>query len=153
MAAVAAPVMGPVSDLVLDTIGDSILVEVGLHAGFEVTAKVTNDLVIEHAIKHVIPSPSARLETTGIKTLLITLKYKHTIEDAALGFYRSSLHADSSLFANVKDYLATEKGVFAVSFCQWSKTGYSSFYEAGRYILPWTFPQWCALFTFLPLNL
>lgn len=104
--------MGPVSDAVIDTFGDSLLVEIGLYSGFDVTTKVVNDLVIDHTIKHIIPSPSGRLETTGIKSLLVTLKYKHTIEDASLGFFRSSVHQDSSLFATVKDYLAIEKGWF-----------------------------------------
>ena len=105
--------MGPISDAVVNTFGDSILVEIGVEQGYEVTTKVANDLVLEHTIKHMIPSPSGRLETTGIKTLLITLKYKHTIEDASLGFFRSSIHHDTSLFANVKDYLAIEKGWFS----------------------------------------
>jgi hypothetical protein len=84
--------MGPVSDAVVSTLGDSILVELGLHAGFELSTKIANDLLIDKSIKHVIPVHSKRLETTGIKVLLITLKYKHTVEDAALGFYRSSVH-------------------------------------------------------------
>lgn len=112
-AAVAAPVMGPVSDAVVGTFGDSLLVEIALKSGFEATTKVANDLVIERTIKHIMPSPSGRLETTGVKTLLITLKYKHTIEDASLGFFRSSVHEDVSLFASVKDYLAIEKGWFS----------------------------------------
>ncbi|KDQ60250.1 hypothetical protein JAAARDRAFT_126338 [Jaapia argillacea MUCL 33604] len=109
-AVIAAPVMGPISDTVVSTLGDTILVEIGLHTGFELTTKAANDLLLDHAIKHTIPIHSKRLETTGIKTLLITLKYKHTIEDACLGFFRSSVHKDSSLFATVKDYLAIEKG-------------------------------------------
>ncbi|KAL5514452.1 hypothetical protein ACEPAG_2540 [Sanghuangporus baumii] len=115
VAAVAAPVMGPVSDVVIDTVGDSLLVEIGLNVGFEASSKVANDLVIEHTIKHIIPAPSARLQTTGVKELLITLKYKHTLEDAQLGFFRSSVHdgdAGAGLFADVKEYLATEKGWF-----------------------------------------
>jgi hypothetical protein len=92
MAVVAAPVMGPVSDVVVSSFGDTILVEMGLHAGFELTTKVANDLVIDKSIKHIVPIHSKRLETTGVKVLLITLKYKHTVEDAALGFYRSSVH-------------------------------------------------------------
>ena len=104
--------MGPVSGAVIDTFGDSILDEAGLASGFEITTRVANDLVIEHTIKHIIPSPSGRLHTTGIKTLLVTLKYKHTIEDASLGFYRASVHEDSSLFATVKEYLKVEKGWF-----------------------------------------
>lgn len=97
MAAVAAPVMGPVSDVIVGTLGDSILVEIGVHTGFELTTKLANDLVIDKTVKHMIPIHSKRLETTGIKELLITLKYKHTIEDAALGFYRGSLHKYVSL--------------------------------------------------------
>ncbi|KAI0047699.1 hypothetical protein FA95DRAFT_1558796 [Auriscalpium vulgare] len=112
MAAVAAPAMGPVADAIVSTVGDSILVEVGMHAGFELTTKAANDLVLDHGLKSLIPTHSKILETTHVKSILITLKYKHTVEDAALGFYRSSLHKDSSLFSSVKDYLAIEKGWF-----------------------------------------
>ncbi|KAJ3729587.1 hypothetical protein C8R42DRAFT_652445 [Lentinula raphanica] len=112
-AAIASPVMGPVSDLVVSSFGDTILVELGLHAGFDLTTKAANDLIIEHGIKHAIPIHSSRLETTHVKILLITLKFKHTMEDAALGFFRSSMHKDADLFAAVKDYLATEKGWFS----------------------------------------
>ena len=56
--------MGPVSDAIMDTYGDSILVEIGLTAGQEASTRIINDLVLEHTIKHVLPSPSARLETT-----------------------------------------------------------------------------------------
>jgi len=113
VAAIAAPVMGPVSDLVVSTVGDSILVEIPTHIGFEVAAKFANDLVFDKPINHILPIYSSRLETTSVKTMLITLKYKHTAEDAALGFYRGSVHKDASLFAAVKDYLAIEKGWFS----------------------------------------
>ncbi|TFK47590.1 hypothetical protein OE88DRAFT_1665817 [Heliocybe sulcata] len=112
-AAIAAPVMGPISDVVMTSVGDTILVEVGLHTGFELTVKAADDLLIEHPVNHMIPIHSNKLETTAVKELLITLKYKHTVEDANLGFFRSSVHGDSSLFANVKDYLAVEKGWFS----------------------------------------
>lgn len=85
--------MGPVSDVVVGTLGDTILVEIGLHAGFEMTTKVANDLIFDGAVKKMVPIHSGRLETTGVKVLLITLKYKHTMSDAALGFYRSSMHS------------------------------------------------------------
>ena len=84
--------MGPISDAIVATLGDTILVEMGVHAGFEVTTKIANDLVLDKAIKAVVPIHSDRLNTTGVKELLITLKYKHTLEDASLGFYRSGLH-------------------------------------------------------------
>ncbi|KAF9028168.1 hypothetical protein BDZ89DRAFT_1066316 [Hymenopellis radicata] len=113
MAAVASPVMGPVSDLVVSSFGDTLIVELGLHAGFEGTTKIANDLVIEKTVKHMIPTHSKRLETTNVKILTITLKFKQTTEDAALGFFRSSIHKDASLFSTVKDYLAVEKGWFS----------------------------------------
>lgn len=92
MAAVAAPVMGPVTDVVLSSVGDSALVEIGLHSGFELTAKAANELILDKPVDCLVPIHSNRLETTGVKNLLITLKYKHTVEDASLGFYRSSVH-------------------------------------------------------------
>ncbi|KAJ3559166.1 hypothetical protein NM688_g508 [Phlebia brevispora] len=113
VAAVAAPVMGPISDAIVSTLGDTILVEMGIHAGFEATTKIANDLVLDKALKAVIPIHSATFETTGIKELLITLPYKQTLTDASLGFYRSSLHKDNSLFSNVMDYFSTEKGWFS----------------------------------------
>ncbi|KAK0446064.1 uncharacterized protein EV420DRAFT_1622609 [Desarmillaria tabescens] len=113
MAAVAAPVMGPVSDLVVGSLGDSILVEIGIHAGFEATTKIANDLVIDKAVKHIIPTHSKLLETTSVKVILITLKFKQTMEDAALGFFRSSVHKDPSLFSLVVDYFSVEKGWFS----------------------------------------
>ncbi|KAK0211491.1 hypothetical protein IW262DRAFT_368879 [Armillaria fumosa] len=113
MAAVAAPVMGPVSDLVVGSLGDTILVEMGMHAGFEATTKIANDLVIDKAVKHMIPTHSKMLETTNVKVILITLKFKQTMEDAALGFFRSSVHKDPSLFSSVMDYFSIEKGWFS----------------------------------------
>ncbi|KAL0580224.1 hypothetical protein V5O48_001817 [Marasmius crinis-equi] len=104
--------MGPVSDVVVSSFGDTILVHLALYAGFDVSTKAANDLLIEHPIKHVIPIHSSRLETTKVKVLVITLKFKATVEDAKLGFFRSSVHEDADLFAAVKDYLAVEKGWF-----------------------------------------
>lgn len=91
--------MGPVSDAVVSTFGDTILVEMGMHVGFDLTAKVANDLVLDGAIKQVVPIHSTRLETTGVKTMTITLKYKHVPEDASLGFYRSGVHKCVSAFS------------------------------------------------------
>jgi len=85
--------MGPVADVVVSSFGDTILVELGLHAGFDLTTKVADDLVFGKPINHFVPIHSKRLETTGVKVLLITLKYKQTMTEAALGFYRSSLHS------------------------------------------------------------
>lgn len=84
--------MGPVSDVVVSTFGDTILVEMGMHVGFDLTAKAANDLVFDGAIKTVVPIHSSRLATTGVKTITITLKYKHVPEDASLGYYRSGIH-------------------------------------------------------------
>ncbi len=85
--------MSPISDLVMTSFGDTILVEVGLHTGFEVSSKLAEDLFIEEPIKKVVGLHSKRLETTGIKVLLITLKFKlGGLEDARIGFFRSSVH-------------------------------------------------------------
>lgn len=96
MAAVASPVMGPVSDMVVSTVGDSILVEIPVHYGFEAATNLANDLVFEKPLNHALPIHANRLETTSVKTVMITLKYRHTTEDAALGFYRGSVHKSVS---------------------------------------------------------
>ncbi|KAF8189967.1 hypothetical protein K438DRAFT_938162 [Mycena galopus ATCC 62051] len=113
MAVIAAPVLAPIAGEVLSTFGDTILVELGLHAGFSLATNAANDLVIESPIKAIVPIHSKRLETTAVKEILITLRFKITMMDAELGFYRSSVHKDNSLFASVKDYLAVEKGWFS----------------------------------------
>ncbi|KIJ35299.1 hypothetical protein M422DRAFT_51568 [Sphaerobolus stellatus SS14] len=112
-AAIAAPVMAPFGDVIITTLGDSILVELGLHAGFKLAVEGTNEIFIDNPIHHVMKSNDKRLITTAVKQLTITLKYKHTMTDASLGFFRSSIHKDVSLFSTVKDYLAIEKGWFS----------------------------------------
>jgi hypothetical protein len=84
--------MGPVTDVVVGTFGDTIVVELAEIAGYEATIRLGDEL-INHGISHAIPIHSKVLETTSVKTMTITLKYKHTHEDATLGFFRSSLHA------------------------------------------------------------
>jgi len=74
--------------MIVSSLGDTIFVEMGMHVGFELTTKAANDL-LEHPLSHAIPLHSSRLETTGVKTMTITLKYKHIADDASLGFYRS----------------------------------------------------------------
>lgn len=69
--------------------------------------------MVEHPLEKLIPSNDERLNTTCVKTMTITLKFKHIMSDAALGFFRSSVHADQSLFSDIKDYLAVEKGWFS----------------------------------------
>lgn len=113
MAAVAAPIMGPISDMAVDSLGDTILVELGLHVGYEVAVWAGDEVFIDKPLKKIIPAHDANLTTSGVKILTITLKYKHTVEDAQLGFFRSLTHADPSLFASVGDYLAVEKGWFS----------------------------------------
>lgn len=78
---------------------------------------MADDLVFDKTIKAMIPVHSTVLETTGVKTLLVTVKYKHSREDAILGYFRSSVHdgdPSSGLFTTitetVSEYLSIEKG-------------------------------------------
>jgi hypothetical protein len=98
------------SDVILGVVGDSLLVEVGMHEGFELSVKAADDFIFDGTVKMLVPLHSRVLESNSVKIITITLKFKHTPDDAALGFFRSSLHEDSSLFSSVKDYLAIEKG-------------------------------------------
>ncbi|KAG6831469.1 hypothetical protein H0H92_010378 [Tricholoma furcatifolium] len=105
--------MGPAADAIATTLGDSIIVEIGMHTSAELSTRLANDLVLDKPVDAIIPLYSKRLETTGVTGILITLKYKHLVGDAALGFYRSSIHKDGSLFSSIMDYLAVEKGWFS----------------------------------------
>lgn len=84
--------MSPIADIIVAGLGSSIIVEIGTQAGFETTTKIVNDLVFGKAASLIIPTHSKQFETTGVKVLLITLKFKQLKDDAALGFYRSSVH-------------------------------------------------------------
>jgi hypothetical protein len=84
--------MDPVSDAVLSSIGDTVLVEVSLHAGVSLTTAAANELLIEGSVNRIVPIHSKRLETTRVTTITITLRYRHTMKDANLGFFKSSLH-------------------------------------------------------------
>jgi hypothetical protein len=99
--------------MTVGSFGDTILVELGTHAGFEAVAWAGDELFIDKLLRKIIPAADASLATCSVKILTITLKYKHTVEDAQLGFFRSASHADASLFASVSGYLGMERGWFS----------------------------------------
>jgi hypothetical protein len=84
--------MEPVSEVMATGLtGDSIFVEAVIK-GFVVAGKEANVLLTEKPLEMLLKE-HAGLKTTMVKVLLITLKYKHAgVEEAAVGFYRSSLH-------------------------------------------------------------
>ena len=90
------PVADEVANDIVSSFGDTILVELGLWAESELghlAADAVNDLVSDKLFEKILPIHSNRSEKTDVKVLKITLRYKHTMSDAALGFYRSSLHS------------------------------------------------------------
>ncbi|KAF8511569.1 hypothetical protein BU17DRAFT_97136 [Hysterangium stoloniferum] len=112
-AAFVTPLMEPMGDAILSTFGDSIIVDLVVQAGFDLGVKATDDLFIEHPLEKLIPSNDRRLTTTAIKSLTMSLEYKHTMSDAALGFFPSLHHTDPSLLSSIKDYFVVEKGWFS----------------------------------------
>lgn len=83
----AAAIAEPVFDLVADEIGTAvgdIIAELVVEAGVKATTHAY-EMAVDEAVDCVIPPDSERLVTTAVKTLLITLKYKHTMANAALG--------------------------------------------------------------------
>ncbi|KIY70857.1 hypothetical protein CYLTODRAFT_487743 [Cylindrobasidium torrendii FP15055 ss-10] len=111
-AAIASPAMDPISDAVTGSFGGGIGVNIAVDTGYNVATTVADELVTQGA-EDSVPAHSKRLETTAVKNIEITLPFKHTVSDAALGFYRGSTHADKSLFSSVKDYLSIEKGWYS----------------------------------------
>jgi hypothetical protein len=84
--------MGPITEVAEAAFGESVVVKVGLDAGFHLGAKVADSLLIAKPLQYLLPIHSEKLETTATKTLTITLKFEITMQDAALGFFRASLH-------------------------------------------------------------
>ncbi|KZO98656.1 hypothetical protein CALVIDRAFT_548985 [Calocera viscosa TUFC12733] len=111
-AAVATPLLHVVGDTIVQAGLDTITVEVATMGAYHVAAHGVNEMLAEK-IGNRFPKHSRKLETTAVMSLLITLKHKHTMDDAALGFFRSSTHADTNLFSNVADYLSIQKGWFS----------------------------------------
>ncbi|KAH7345648.1 hypothetical protein B0J17DRAFT_713205 [Rhizoctonia solani] len=114
IAATVFPVMGPITDTAAATFGNTIAVEIGSIVVYDRGTKLANDLIADKTAKAIIPAHFARLETISVKKILIALKFKHTMPDAALGFFRSgSVHQDADLFTNIKDHFSVEKGWFS----------------------------------------
>ncbi|KAG8908712.1 hypothetical protein FRC00_010996 [Tulasnella sp. 408] len=106
--------MAPIADAVAGSeFASSITVELIGLAGKEAISKGGDWLLVDKPLDILIGNHAHVLTTTSVKTLLITLKYKHIIDDAALGFFRSPVHSDPSMFSNVADYFAVEKGWFS----------------------------------------
>jgi hypothetical protein len=90
------PLVDDVANDLVSSFGDTILVELGMWAESELghlAAEAANDLLPDKLLEKILPVHSSRSETTDVKVLKITLRHKHTMSDAALGFYRSSLHS------------------------------------------------------------
>lgn len=64
-------------------------------------AAAANDLIFKGPFDKMIPIYSSRLQTTAVKVLVATIQYKHTMTDAELGYFRSTLQhkEDSALWA------------------------------------------------------
>jgi hypothetical protein len=111
----------------VSTIRDSVVVELGFRVGFEVSTKVSTQylsffpsldgcgsttlLRMTYCSRSLIPVHAKRLETTGVKTLVITARYKHA-QLGALGYFRASNHGgnvEDGLFSAVTDYTSIEK--------------------------------------------
>lgn len=84
--------MDPISGVVAESLGDSIVVELATQYGQDAVTGVADDYLIEGPIEKLAGDHQKMFETTGVKTLTITLDFKHTMSDARLGFYRSAVH-------------------------------------------------------------
>ncbi|EJT99206.1 hypothetical protein DACRYDRAFT_56277 [Dacryopinax primogenitus] len=111
-AAVATPLLHVVGDSIVHAGLDCIATEVATIGTYHIAAHGMNEMLAEK-IGNQFPHRSQKLETTAIMSILITLKHKHTMDDAALGFYRSSTHSDTNLLSDVADYLSIQKGWFS----------------------------------------
>ncbi|KAF5338179.1 hypothetical protein D9758_014715 [Tetrapyrgos nigripes] len=121
-ASIATPIMPDVSDVLVPSMGGStILVDTVLNVGFDLATGAVDDLITGKPVDNAIDAIQEMRDrakkglggTTAVKILCITLKYKITTKDAALGFYRSGVHTDSNLFTKMKDYLDIDKGWFS----------------------------------------
>ncbi|KIK67454.1 hypothetical protein GYMLUDRAFT_192303 [Collybiopsis luxurians FD-317 M1] len=115
-ASIASPMMGNMNDAFVPSAipGPNIAVEQIYSIGFD----IADDLITGDPVDRAIDATKVnewrgRLETTSAKELRITLKYKIGMSDAAVGFYKSSVHPDSNLFTKTKEYLDSEKAWFS----------------------------------------
>jgi hypothetical protein len=80
------------SDVVTTSVGSGIAVELAKQAGFMAFTSTGDSLLIKGPLDSLAGTHSKQLETTSAKTLLITLSYNYAKDDAALGFFKSSIH-------------------------------------------------------------
>ncbi|KAG9035504.1 hypothetical protein FRB95_011210 [Tulasnella sp. JGI-2019a] len=112
-AAFVTPALVPIADIGGSSFVSHIAVEVIGAASRTAITETGNWLVVEKPIELMLPRHSKKLITTSVKTLVITVKYKHIVDDAALGYFRSPEHKDSSMISNVADYFKIENGWFS----------------------------------------
>jgi len=117
----AASVIGPLAQPAAEgvmTLGGSMTAEVlgtaALQAGTEGAGKL-GDIGIETLVDKALLDLDSTATTESIKTIRITIKFKHTMRDASIGFFRASerIHTDTSLFTSFKDFLSDQKGWFS----------------------------------------
>ncbi|KAH7102849.1 hypothetical protein BKA62DRAFT_829115 [Auriculariales sp. MPI-PUGE-AT-0066] len=123
-ASFVAPQVGNAGTIGADALADSITATLISTAGDELASAAIEESFPKNDVAGIA-------ENAGVKTVNITLRYKHNMTDASLGFYRSSLHrcvsilslrvtetmpnsnsSPDSLFSTTKDLLAIQKGWF-----------------------------------------
>ncbi|KAH8923498.1 hypothetical protein BT69DRAFT_1350120 [Atractiella rhizophila] len=133
----AAPAVSHAVTEVVSLAGGSILVEIGVNVAANVAAKATTDaanellgdLVYKKGYDVYRDRRIKILTTTDVKTMTVTLKYKHMLSDAYLGYFKGSdkVHKSTDLWGSentwttgswssltnpVKEYLSVSKGWF-----------------------------------------
>lgn len=123
--------MGPIADIITSSVGDTIAVEIGLHVGFDIANKVISvgralqcsllhdsqavaDGALTGLSNFALGTHSAILETTVVKSILITLQHHTTVTDAALG---TQLPAFGNEHSNTYDQVSTEARFTRTSTC------------------------------------
>jgi hypothetical protein len=92
-ASIAAPALDP--SLLAGSVGDSVTATIVAGAATAGVAAVADDVLIEEPLDNSLKNYDTAevVEAAGVRTIRVSLRFKHTTKDASLGFFRSSLHA------------------------------------------------------------
>ena len=99
--------------------------------------QVANDFLISEPLDRLIPAHDKRLETTAVRSLTITLTYKHLIEDASIDFFRASNHPTVAFQQCQGLPHDRERLVLSLPLCIQQAPDNSAGYEARYRLLSW----------------
>ncbi|KIO16810.1 hypothetical protein M407DRAFT_33541 [Tulasnella calospora MUT 4182] len=117
IAVILAPAIAPGVDMLPggSEVAGSVTAQLVGSASKDAINKAVDWLLVDKPLDDLPRNHAHNLNGNSAKETLVSLRYKHVTKGAALGFFRSPEHEDSSILSKGADYFAIENGVVLTS--------------------------------------